>query len=155
MKRGRERNLIYWKYYKLHLCITPPNYQPIKAECLLLSHYMEIRSRSESVSRERGRGSERRREKKEEAEWERDGGRRRGSPTVTVNVPWCRERRGNKESQTRYSVYRSSDTHKNCLWCSVHKSRTTNRLCGCCIFETDKLWWCWQTKSKKGMCPEW
>lgn len=39
----------------MHLCITPPNYQPIKAECLLLSHYMDIRSRSESMSRERGR----------------------------------------------------------------------------------------------------
>lgn len=43
----------------MHLCITPPNYQPIKAECLLLSHYMEIRSRSESVSKERGREGER------------------------------------------------------------------------------------------------
>lgn len=54
---GRERNLIYWKYYKLHLCITPQNYQPIKAECLLLSHYMEIRSHSECVSREGRRTS--------------------------------------------------------------------------------------------------
>lgn len=56
---GRERNLIYWKYYKLHLCITPQNYQPIKAECLLLSHYMEIRSHSECVSREGRRMSHR------------------------------------------------------------------------------------------------
>lgn len=160
MKRGRERNLIYWKYYKLHLCITPPNYQPIKAECLLLSHYMEIRSRSESVSRERGRGSERRRQKKEEGERERDrdGGRRREKRQPHSDdkcTMMQRERHGNKESQTRYSVYGSSGTHKNCFWCSVHKSRTTNRLCGCCKFETDKLWWCWQTKSKKGMCPEW
>lgn len=47
----------------MHLCITPPNYQPIKAECLLLSHYMEIRSRSESVSREGGReGGKRKRQ---------------------------------------------------------------------------------------------
>lgn len=64
---GREKNLIYWKYYKLHLCITPQNYQPIKAECLLLSHYMEIRSQSESVSREGGR------EERRKSQRERDG----------------------------------------------------------------------------------
>ncbi len=57
----------------MHLCITPPNYQPIKAECLLLSHYMEIRSRSESVSREREREGEK---EKRESERETDGGRR-------------------------------------------------------------------------------
>lgn len=64
---GRERNLIYWKYYKLHLCITPQNYQPIKAECLLLSHYMEIRSHSESVSME---GGEERRKSQSEGDGE-------------------------------------------------------------------------------------
>lgn len=91
-ERGRERNLIYWKYYKLHLCITPLNYQPIKAECLLLSHYMDIRSRSKSMSRERGRGK-----KEEESEWERGmerGEERRGdeASTAVVNVLLCRRK---------------------------------------------------------------
>lgn len=82
---GRERNLIYWKYYKLHLCITPQNYQPIKAECLLLSHYMEIRSHSESVSREGGRrgGEDRRKNQSLRDGWgERNCGRHSGKYTI-------------------------------------------------------------------------
>ncbi len=75
----------------MHLCITPPNYQPIKAECLLLSHYMEIRSRSESVSREGGREGEKGRGRERERGRETDGGReeKRGeaAPMAMVNVP--------------------------------------------------------------------
>lgn len=97
---GRKRNLIYWKYYKLHLCITPQNYQPIKAECLLLSHYMEIRSHSESMSRQGGRGGDKRRGEEERGGKERrararETDKRFPAVAATVNAPLCKQK--NKE----------------------------------------------------------
>lgn len=37
-----EKNLIYWKYYKLHLYITTTNYKTNQAGVALLSHLIWI-----------------------------------------------------------------------------------------------------------------
>lgn len=111
------------------------------------------REREREKEGEEGRGRERERDR------DGDGGRRREKRQPHSDgkcTMMQRERDTGTRSHKQDTPFTEALAHtKKCFWCSVHKSRTTNRLCGCCKFETDKLWWCWQTKSRKGMCPEW
>lgn len=70
----------------MHLCITPQNYQPIKAECLLLSHYMEIRSHSKSVSREGG-------EERRKSQSQRETDERGAAAAAALNAPLRKQER--------------------------------------------------------------